>query len=136
MRFIRYTMTKKIIYLSLIFAAFLFGSCEGNTNRNYTLINASSHEVTAKIESVEGKSKFQIPANQSKLVLSFNQRGGSSLAGHPSDYIFRLDIYNVEDTCFKDYTDPEKWNIISEEQSKVPSNWQHGFTFKFSDEDF
>lgn len=111
-------------------------SCEGNTNRNYTLINASDHEVTAKIESLEGKSEFKIPSNQSKLVLSFNQRGGTALAGHPSDYIFNLDIYNIEDTCFKDYTDPDKWITISEEQSKIPSNWQHGFTFKFSNEDF
>lgn len=130
-------MYKKATYSLIAILGILFmTSCEGNTNRNYTLINASSHPVTAQIKSVEGKSEFHIPVNESKLVLSFNQRGGSALAGHPSDYIFKLDIFNIEDTCFKDYTDPEKWNIISEEQSKIPSNWQHGFTFKFSDEDF
>jgi hypothetical protein len=126
-------------YKNYIFPLFILAvltSCEGATNRNYTLSNKSEYPITAKGTSINSDFEFHLGPQEEMMFLSFEEKGGTDLAGHPSDYIFDLLIYNAEDTCFKDFSDPTKWYLISEELDKVPSNWKHSFLFEVKTTDF
>ena len=121
----------------LSFAALLI-SCEGNTDRVRQIRNESSHSinVNASGTNVSNYDK-SIAAGETEILFIGNQLGGSDYVEEPANGITTLIIVNsLGDTCTKDFSIKENWDIHVEQRKKVPSDWQHEYTFIVNDSDF
>ena len=112
-------------------------ACEGNTYREWNVVNNSSTQI--QIELISGNSGLDYstvgPDSVRKIIIT-DQLGGSEFAGNPVHSFDSLLIYNLTDTLVKSVYDSSNWIVESEHVSKTPSSWEHKFTFTLTDQDF
>jgi hypothetical protein len=121
----------------LVFIIFL-SSCDGNTDRIRIIKNNTTGEikVTASGTSMSDFNK-SILTGQSETLFIGGQMGGTDQVENPSFGISSMIITNATgDTCTKDYTVQENWEIKVEQTKKRPSNWKQEYTFIVNDSDF
>jgi len=126
------------LYIGLISLAIALSSCEGNTDRTRQLRNNTSGliQVVANGMYLSGYNA-PISTGQTGHLFVSSQRGGSSYVENPSVGITEMIITNASgDTCIKDFTLQNNWEISLEETHKFPSNWQHEYTFSVNENDF
>lgn len=112
-------------------------SCEGQTNRTWKVHNLSSYDVNIEYKEVFGEIEDTILASGEKMQIGYIELlGGQSEAGEPEEYIDSLLIFNLTDTCKKDFKLAENWIIVSDHFSRIPSTFTHEFTFEIEDKDF
>ena len=130
-------MKLKILRLMVIFGLPLLTACEGNTYREWNVVNSSSTQIQ-----VEFKSEFSdldqstVGPDSVRRIMVTDQRGGSDFAGNPVHFFDSLLIYKTTDTLIKSVYDSANWIVESEHISKAPSAWEHKFSFTLTDDDF
>ena len=130
---------KKFLSLGIISISLFFVSCEGNTNRAYHVANQSSETVKVYVNhNYYGTiDTFEINANSTSQILEYDQRGGSDNTENLGNLFTELIIVNSQqDTCLKSHIIDENWSILVDEKNRVPSEWEHDYTFSISDLDF
>lgn len=124
--------------LWLVFIPFLLISCDGNTDREFMVKNASSQTVQVYVESVYNSEidTISIGIGQTANVVYHNSMGGNSNEGTMSDFIQAMTAVNDSGQVLqKDYLLNENWLIESERVSRVPPDWRHTYTFVITDAD-
>jgi len=131
-------MKKLINNIGVLIITISFISCEGNTDRSRLLKNESSQaiHVIANGISLPDYDKL-ISVGQTETLFITNQRGGSDYVEEPPIGITTFVIVNsLGDTCTKDFKIKSNWDLHIEEKTKIPSNWQHEYSFIVDDSDF
>jgi len=112
-------------------------ACEGNTYREWNVVNNSSSRIQIELKSgLSGLEQSNVGPDSIRRIMVTDQLGGSDYAGTPVHSFDSLLIYNATDTLIKNVYDSTNWSIESEQVRKMPSAWEHKFTFKVSDSDF
>ncbi len=121
----------------LIIGAITLTSCEGNTRRYLTVENSSSESINVIYNDFNMHfDTLTIDPNTKTDLLFLSDRGGQSNSGSPSTYILDMVIYKGLDSCIKNNQLDDNWNITSEKTKRVPSHWEHHYTFDVLDSDF
>lgn len=132
-------MNSKSTFHSILFMFIIFlSACEGNTDRIRIIENNTSGEihVIAFGTSMADFDKSIAPEQSETLFLG-GIMGGTDQVENPSIGISSMIITNATgDTCIKDYTIQENWDIKVEQTKKRPSNWNQEYTFIVNDNDF
>ncbi|PLX00376.1 MAG: hypothetical protein C0591_01300 [Marinilabiliales bacterium] len=114
-------------------------SCEGETVIERSVKNETSNTITVKA-SLPGNSNYTktIEIGQSELLyLGGDGMGASSQVEYPASGINSMVIINsTGDTCLKDYTIENNWEIYVEHTKKTPSRYNHKYDFVVFDSDF
>lgn len=130
---------KPITFFALLIGLnLLLISCEGNTDRTREIRNNTSRTINVFTAgtyiSVFNQS---VSKNKTETLFITSQRGGSYYLESPAMGMTSMLITNATgDTCTKDYKLDNNWEIQVEERSKIPSDWQHKYTFVVDDSDF
>ena len=127
-------MKRYYIYALLAFLPFLY-SCEGNTHREFTIVNNSSSEIFYE---VYGYSPVvsSVASGEQKTFWIEDDLGGQADPGVPTNFISAMLVYTTSDTTTKDYMDVNNWVIASRQVRKIPSQHEHKYFFSLSDSDF
>ena len=123
----------------LLLLSFALISCEGETIIERSIKNETSSSITVEA-SLPGNSNYTktIEPGQSELLyLGGYGMGATSQVEHPASGINSMVIINsTGDTCLKDYTIENNWEINVEQTKKTPSKYNHKYDFVVSDSDF
>lgn len=115
----------------------LLSSCEGATDREFTVENKSSDTITVLASGFgEDTLTYTIPPTKSEMIKVYNLRGGQSDPGSPGDYFDFISIYSETDTAQLDFADQNRWTICSSHERKFPSWYVHTFLLKVNDAHF
>lgn len=123
---------------ALIFAA-LLSSCEGNTDRTWQVSNSSSSTIEVYANAVGSNSEMvtTVQVNATETVGTSTQLGGNATEQFPEEMFDDLFIVNVNgDTVQRGFIDPGNWESVVEQIKKVPSMYEHTYTFRVTDSDF
>lgn len=129
------TIFQSLIVLS---AAFLVG-CEGNTDYTWRVTNDSSTEiyVWASPGLVAALDSIPVSTGVTETIHVFSQLGGNKTEQLPEQAFSSIVIVNANgDTMQSSYIDPGSWISEIEEIKKVPSQYEHTYTFVVNDNDF
>lgn len=130
-------MKLKAIRLIVILGLPLLVACEGNTYREWNVVNNSSNQIQLELKSgLSDLEQSTVGADSIRRIMVTDQLGGSDFAGNPIHSFHTLLIYNSTDTLIKSVYDSANWIIESEQVKKTPSNWEHKFSFTITDQDF
>ncbi|MAZ37660.1 MAG: hypothetical protein CL842_09445 [Crocinitomicaceae bacterium] len=120
-----------------LFTAIVLSSCEGNTTREWKVINNSSEAFQVDMKSNFSSEKVvTIETGKSETIYVNDTRGGQDDAGNTSDYFESSEIVNLSNTERKDIQASSNWKSESEHAKRVPSHFEHKFTISISDDDF
>ena len=113
-------------------------SCEGNTDRTRQVRNNTSGLIQVKVSGIDVLDyNTPVYVGQTGVFSIQSQRGGSSFVVDPSMGIAEMTITNESgDTCTKEFTIQENWDIYVKERRRIPSDWQHEYTFTVNEDDF
>jgi hypothetical protein len=128
---------KKLIIFTI--TATMLISCEGNTNQEYIIINNSSSVITVKYNlKLTGEDMSEEISNGSaKAIHEHDYRGGRSEASDISSAFTNFHIVNAtNDTCQKDASTDGNWNVQIVPISRIPSAYEHDYTFSVDDTNF
>lgn len=130
--------SKSIIRVAALSLIIALSSCEGNTDRIRIIKNNTSGPIMVSASGTSiSNFNMSISEGQSETLFIGGQRGGSDLVENPATGISSLIIVNsTGDTCTKDFTIQTNWDIRVEQTKKIPSNWNHEYTFILNDSDF
>ena len=131
------TIFQSFIVLS---AAFLVG-CDGNTDYTWQLTNDSSSDIVAYTSTGFDLSappdSVVILQGSNEVVGVFSKLGGSGTEMLPENAFSALIVVNASgDTMQSSYVDPGSWMSEIEQIKKVPSQYEHTYTFVVNDNDF
>lgn len=124
--------------LPLLILPFLV-ACEGNTDFTWSVNNQSAGTITISgLNSIYADTlNLDIQAGQQEVIGVFSQLGGNSTPQIPSGAFSTLVITNsVGDTTTKNYEIQANWEVLIEQTRKIPSNYEHNYTFTVNDSDF
>lgn len=131
---------KNLKFISFTFLTVLIISCEGNTDRYRHVQNNTNESINiyaSGISFYDFEFNETLTAGQSVKIFQTYQRGGSDYVENPAIGIDSLLITNSNgDTCTKDYLIQDNWLIDVYQRKKVPSDWQHNYTFTVSNTNF
>lgn len=123
--------------LAGLFTAIILSSCEGNTTREWKVINNSSQAFQVDMKSNFNSEKIvTIETGKSETIYVYDTRGGQDDAGNTSDYFESLEIVNLSNSVRKDILNSSNWKAESEHVKRVPSHYEHKFLISISDDDF
>lgn len=123
----------------LLFTPLMFFSCEGNTNREYNVANNSQDSITVFVDNnfYNQIDTYYLAPQGNIEILEHDQRGGTDNAENIGNVFTELLILNsTGDTCTKSHTIDYNWNTAVKQVKKVPSQWEHDYTFVVEDGDF
>ena len=123
--------------IAILIGVIALTSCEGNTRRYLTVKNSSSESINVIYNdfNMHFDTLTIVPNTQTDLLFS-SDRGGKSNSGSPSEYILNMAIFKGQDSCIKNNQLDANWIITSEQTKRVPSHWEHHYTFDVLDSDF
>lgn len=129
----------RIFQLLTIITCALFIGCEGNTDYTWQVTNSSSSEIQIWAES--GFSSVEdsvvISVNSTETIGVFSQLGGNKTEQLPENAFNSLIVVNAAgDTMQSSYIDPGSWISDIDQIKKVPSQYEHVYTFVVNDGDF
>ena len=121
--------------------AFSLFACEGNTRLEWNLQNLSSEDVYVVHKAWDYSSippdTLSIAAGETYLLGINDVLGGNSLPWDPASFIDTLFVTSASGAlCTKDWMNTDNWDIVSQEERRVPSNWSHIYFFSVEDSDF
>ncbi len=120
-----------------LFTAIALSSCEGNTTREWKVINNSSQAFQVDMKSNFNMEKVvTIETGKSEVIYVYETRGGNDDAGNTGDYFESFEIVNMSNTVRKDIQASSNWKAESEHVKRVPSFYEHKFSISISDDDF
>lgn len=123
--------------LAGLFTAIILTSCEGNTTREWIVINNSSEAFQVAMKSNFSTEKVvTIETGKSKVIYVNETLGGQDNAGNTGEYFESFEIVNLSNTERKDIQASSNWKSESEHAKRVPSHFEHKFTISISDDDF
>ena len=127
--------------IGLVALAISLFSCEGNTRLEWNLQNHSSEDVYVVHKAWDYSSippdTVSIAAGETYLLGVNDVLGGQSIPWDPASFIDTLFVTAATGAmCTKDWTDTENWEIVSQEESRIPSSWSHTYFFRVEDADF
>jgi hypothetical protein len=112
-------------------------ACEGQTSRTWNVHNLSASDVHVEYKYRYTDADDTLLLSGELLEIAYEELlGGQNEAGEPFESIDSLLIFNVTDTCTKDFKLSENWIIVSDHTSRLPSIFKHVFTFEIEDKDF
>ena len=111
----------------------------GNTDYTWQVTNNSSSDIQVWAES--GFSSVEdsvvISTNSTEMIGFFNQLGGNKTEQLPENAFNSLVVVNAAgDTMQSSYIDPGSWISEIEHIKRVPSQYEHVYTFVVNDGDF
>ena len=130
-------MKLKAIRLIVILVLPLLIACEGNTYREWNVVNNSTSQIQIELKSgLSDLELSRVGPDSIRRIIVTDQLGGSDFAGNPTQSFDTLLIFNSTDTLIKNVYDSANWIIESEQASKTPSGWEHKFNLTITDQDF
>lgn len=130
-------MKLKTLRFMAIIGIPLLIACEGNTYREWNVVNNSSTQIQIELKSdLSDLEQSSVGPDSIRRIMVTDQLGGSDFPGNPTHSFDSLLIYNSNDTLIKSVFDSANWIIESEQVSTAPSGWVHRFNFTITDQDF
>lgn len=129
----------RIFQLLTIITCALFVGCEGNTDYTWQVTNNSSSDIQVWAESGFSlvEDSVVISTNSTEMIGFFNQLGGNKTEQLPENAFNSLVVVNAAgDTMQSSYIDPGSWISEIEQIKRVPSQYEHVYTFVVNDGDF
>jgi hypothetical protein len=123
----------------LLLLSFALISCEGEIIIERSVKNETSNTITVKANLAENSNYTKtIEIGQSEILyLGEDGLGATSQVEYPARGINSMVIINsTGDTCLKDYTIENNWDINIEQTKKRLSKFNHKYDFIVSDSDF
>jgi len=114
-------------------------ACEGNTDRTWRVTNNASSAIQVKTTNVAAsfENVTSIAIGSTETVGTSTQLGGNGSEQLPQEMFSDFLIINVAgDTMQTSYIDPGSWTSEIEQIKKVPSQYEHTYTFVVEDSDF
>lgn len=125
----------QVAFLGLIVVA-LLSSCEGNTDRTWRITNSSKSTLYFKIRSkVQNHDSLKIAPNQTKEIMKYSQLGGNENAGSTSAEFHTIEFVSPKDSSLKELSTSPKWNVVSTQVRRIPSEYEHNFKLIITEED-
>jgi hypothetical protein len=133
-------MFKKHLHILLSFALIItLYSCEGETRSTWKLENNSSETLRVYpkfLRTFMASDTLTISPMTIIEIAVYSDRGGRSEPGSATENIEEMIVFNrVGDTVQKDVFMESNWGVDSRHRKRVPSLWDHRFTFTISESD-
>ena len=129
----------RIFQLLTIITCALFVGCEGNTDYTWQVTNNSSSDIQVWAESGFSlvEDSVVISTNSTEMIGFFNQLGENKTEQLPENAFNSLVVVNAAgDTMQSSYIDPGSWISEIEQIKRVPSQYEHVYTFVVNDGGF
>lgn len=127
----------KYLIPTALLAALLY-SCSGETTVEKRVTNWSSEPV--RLELINPENTFLdtlLQPGQTIVIATGTESEGLAAPGDPSEDITYLVMYTLnDDTCTRDYLEPNDWQSLSVRTKKMPANYNHTHNFLVTDADF
>lgn len=125
---------KSLLVFSLGLLLILLQSCEGNTQREWTVFNETNQSITIISNSnFTDLETFIIPPKSSKIVAINDLRGGQKEPGETNLHFDNLDLIRPSDSTSVDLKNNSKWEVQSVQLHRVPSEYEHKFSLHIND---
>ena len=104
---------KSLLVFSLGLLLILLQSCEGSTQREWTVFNKTNQSITIISNSnFADLETFIIPPKSSKIVAINDLRGGQKEPGETNLHFDNLDLLRPSDSTSVDLKNNSKWEIL------------------------
>lgn len=122
-------------FASIFLVALLFSSCQGYTDREWSVANNSTVDIIVQFDAnVDSYSSETFLPSGEKEVIGLENDEADQAAGSPTDAINNMRVFAGADTITKDYSLPENWTVS--ERSSRSNQITYVFTLEVSDDDF
>ncbi|RLD81540.1 MAG: hypothetical protein DRJ15_04085 [Bacteroidetes bacterium] len=132
------TITRLIYKLFLPFIMLLLISCEGSTERVWSVKNSTSDLVKVRAElRINSDTVWEnIEAGDSRIITITTEDWGNSDPQFVYDVFSGFLVTKIGDTIHKNWADDDNWEIYFEQTKHKPDHYQQTYDFVVTDVDF
>ncbi|NQT77354.1 MAG: hypothetical protein HQ565_06545 [Bacteroidetes bacterium] len=130
---------KRLSHIAFLLLIFLLLSCQGSTNREWRVNNASSTTIQVRAVLVLGTDSIyeSIETGETRIIIITSEPRANSDPQQAYEVFSSFLVTNANgDTIEKDFTNNDNWEIYIEHTKHRPDHFDLTYTLIVKDEDF